>query len=82
MMCKNIFDQIADGRQETLAYLEDKKTDGKTRQVEPLHVAQIRENLGLSQAEFAMKSVLAWRPYEIGSKVVGSLAARLARTFE
>lgn len=67
----NAFDSIAQGLKEAIALNEGKDVAAKTYKPEPVDVAKIRRDLGLTQMEFASKfciSVSTLRHWERGDR--------------
>ncbi|MGM0564281.1 MAG: NadS family protein [Pseudomonadota bacterium] len=65
------YDSIAKGLQEAIDLNQGKKVAARTHRPEPVDVAQVRNQLGLTQVEFAAKfciSVSTLRHWERGDR--------------
>jgi putative transcriptional regulator len=67
----NAYESIAQGLQEAIDLNNGKDIAAKTHRLEPVDVAELRRNLGLTQMEFASKfciSVSTLRHWERGDR--------------
>lgn len=66
------YESIAQGLQEAIELNQGHKVAARTHRPEPVNVAEIRKNLGMTQMEFASKfciSVATLRHWERGDRI-------------
>lgn len=74
------YESIAQGLQEAIELNQRRKVVPRTHRPEPVDVAEIRKNLGMTQMEFAFKfciSVAALRHWERGDRTAHGPALAL-----